>query len=264
MSKKQISRFLRIIVPLTVLLYLVPIFTIVFIALGVIDLSRHNKITPKLAKKYFTGNGLLTWALSPINLFLDLISRKNKYVYKLNDFPDQHRQEIQDVLTIFDEGKEEIIKNIRAQLDGKSRGMLFYKWYGKNTNTAVPAFNKEFKYIKTIGVSVFNKKKSTSLHFGPLRLTLRVLYNLTPIKSDNIFIEVDGKKHFWHDDPLFIFDDTLQHQSINEEDHERYCVFVDVLRPSYFTGFQNIFMKVMQVVFLKINGIFYKNWAVLK
>ena len=141
--------------------------------------------------------------------------------------------------------------------------MLFYKWYGKNVSDTVPAFTKEFKYIKTIGVSVFNKKKSTSLHFGPLRLTLRVLYNLTPIRSDNVYIEVDGEKHFWHDDPLFIFDDTMQHRSINEEECERYCVFVDILRPSAFTGFQNTFMRITQILFINFNNIFYKNWTLL-
>ncbi|WP_020591953.1 aspartyl/asparaginyl beta-hydroxylase domain-containing protein [Kiloniella laminariae] len=261
---KKFSRLLRVLLPLALLLYFIPIFTLAFICMGLLDLGRHSKITPELAKKYFTGNGLLTWVLSPINLLLDLISHRNRYIYKLDDFPTEQKAEIASVLKVFDENKTEIISDIRAQLEGKSRGMLFYKWYGKNTNDAVPAFNAEYKYIKTIGVSVFNKKKSTSLHFGPLRLTLRVLYNLTPIKSDNIFIEVDGKKHFWHDDPLFIFDDTLQHQSINEEDHERYCVFVDVLRPSQFTGLQNLLMKLMQQVFIKFNGIFYKNWTFLK
>ncbi|KLN59261.1 aspartyl beta-hydroxylase [Kiloniella spongiae] len=264
MSKKQISRLLRVIIPLAILLYFIPLLTIAFIIMGLLDVGRHHQVTADLAKKYFTGNGMLTWALSPINLFLDLISDRNRYVYKLDDFPEGHRNEIASVLKEFDNNKEEIISDIRAQLGGESRGMLFYKWYGKNTNDAVPAFNKEFTYIKTIGVSVFNKKKSTSLHFGPLRLTLRVLYNLTPIKSDNIYIEVDGKKHYWHDDPLFIFDDTIQHQSINEEDHERYCVFVDVLRPSAFTGLQNIFMQIMQTVFINFNGIFYKNWTFLK
>lgn len=261
---KEIRHYLRIVLPLAILLYLIPVVTIVFVACGLLDLARHHKVTSAMAKKYFMGNGLPTWLLSPFNLLFDLISFRNKYVYRLEDFADAERAEIERVLKTFDDNKGEIVGDIRKQMDGKKRGMLFYKWYDKNTNDTVPAFNEDYTYIKTIGVSVFNQKESTSLHFGPLRLTLRVLYNLTPIQSDNIFIEVDGKKHFWHDDPLFIFDDTIQHRSINQEDHERYCVFVDVLRPSSFPGLQNVLMKAIQVVFLKFNGIFYKNWSFLK
>ncbi len=261
---KQVKRYLRIIIPLTILFYFVPVIALIFVVCGIIDISRHKVVTGDLVTKYFAGNGLPTWLLSPLNVFLDLISDRNKLVYRLEDFPDAERQEIEGVLKTFDDQREEIIGDIREKMGGKARGMLFYKWYDKNTNDSVPAFNRDMTYVKTIGVSVFNKKESTSLHFGPLRLTLRVLYNLTPRQSDNVFIEVDGIKHYWHDDPLFIFDDTIQHRSINEEDHERYCVFVDVLRPSRFPGFQNVMMKVIQMIFINFNGIFYKRWTFLK
>ncbi len=262
--RKEISRYLRILIPLAILFYLVPIITVLFVACGILDIARHHRVTRDLAKQYFFRNGLPTWLLSPFNLFLDLISSRNKYVYRLEDFPSGHRAEIERVLKTFDDNRDEIISDIKKQMAGKKRGMLFYKWYDKNVNEDVPAFNEDYTYIKTIGVSVFNQKESTSLHFGPLRLTLRVLYNLTAFKSDNVFIEVDGKIHYWHDDPLFIFDDTLQHRSINEEDRERYCVFVDVLRPSRFTGLQNLIMKGIQLIFIKFNGVFYKNWTFLK
>ena len=39
-------------------------------------------------------------------------------------------------------------------------------------------------------VSVFNARERTSSHFGPLRLTLRVLYNLEPVRSPDAYIEV--------------------------------------------------------------------------
>jgi beta-hydroxylase len=54
----------------------------------------------------------------------------------------------------------------------------------------VPAFHKDYKYIRTIGVSVFNKKESTDAHFGPLRTTLRVLYNINDITSRDSYIKV--------------------------------------------------------------------------
>lgn len=261
---KQSSRYLRVIVPLTILFYFAPVIALIFVGCGVYDISRHRVVSRDLMIKYFVGNGLVTWLLSPVNVFLDLISQRNKYIYRLEDFPPEHRQEIEGVLKVFDDDKDDIIADIREKMGDKQRGMLFYKWYDKTTNDSIPAFNKDMTYIKTIGVSVFNKKESTSLHFGPLRLTLRILYNLTPVKSDDVFVEVDGQKHYWHDDPLFIFDDTLLHRSINGEDNERYCVFVDVLRPSTFTGLQNVIMKIIQITFNNFSGVFYKRWTFLK
>lgn len=262
--RKRATRVLRIVVPLAILLYLVPVITIFFLVCGLVDVGRHRRITKPIAKLYFTGNGIPTWLLSPLNLFFDLISFRNKYIYRLEDFSDEERAEIEDVLKTFEDNRDAIIADVKEKMGDKKRGMLFYKWYDKNTNDSVAAFNQDFTYVKTIGVSAFNGKEETSRHFGPLRLTIRVLYNLTPFESDDVYIEVDGKKHFWHDDPLFIFDDTLEHCSVNREDRERYCVFVDVLRPSGHPGLQNAIMRIIQAIFVNFNGIFYKNWSFLK
>ncbi|WP_370652260.1 aspartyl/asparaginyl beta-hydroxylase domain-containing protein [Caballeronia sp. TF1N1] len=113
----------------------------------------------------------------------------------------------------------------------KRRGMCFVRWYGMPVDSSLdlPELARDFKYVKTIGISVFNERQSTSVHYGPLRLTLRCLYNLRPIDDENVFIDVAGRRHYWHDDPLFIFDDTLVHRSVNESDRLRYCIFLDVL-----------------------------------
>ena len=116
--------------------------------------------------------------------------------------------------------------------------MIFFKWYGENIDTFVnaPAFHRPWKYVQTIGVSVFNKKVSTSKHFGPIRPTLRILYNLNDIDDNSAYIVVGNVTHYWKDGKLFIFDDTLMHQSFNESDKIRYCLFVDMLRPSPLPG----------------------------
>ncbi|MCY6382894.1 aspartyl/asparaginyl beta-hydroxylase domain-containing protein [Hoeflea prorocentri] len=263
MSKENI-RILRVVVVLAVLFYFLPVVALIFVVCGLIDIGRHRKVTKDIAQLYFTGNGIPTWLLSPVNLFFDLISFRNKYVYKLEDFPPEARQEIESVLKTFDDKRDEIIDGVKARMNGNKRGMLFYKWYDRDTDESVPEFNQPFTYVKTIGLSAFSEKETTSRHFGPLRLTVRVLYNLSAFRSDNVFIEVDGKTHYWHDDPLFIFDDTLEHRSVNNEDRERYCVFVDVLRPSSFTGLQNAIMGLLQAIFVNFNNIFYKNWSMLK
>jgi len=263
MLSKRHRRLLQVGVPVLVLGYFFPILVGVFVVAGAIDVARHKRWDVDLLSRYFAGNGLLTWALSPINILFDLISFRRPYRLRLDDFPAEERAEIEGVLKVFDQQRDEILADLRARMAGKKRGMLFYKWYDKDVDDSVPEFNRNYDYVKTIGVSVFNSREKTSLHFGPLRLTIRLLYNLSPRRTDNIFIEVNGAKHFWHDDPLFIFDDTIQHRSVNDEDGERFCVFVDVLRPSAMTRLQNVCVKIANMLLSGVNRIFYKNWAML-
>jgi aspartyl/asparaginyl beta-hydroxylase (cupin superfamily) len=128
----------------------------------------------------------------------------------------------------------------------------------------VPEFHQKFKYIRTIGVSIFNKKQSTGKHFGPLRITLRVLYNINQIDSDKVFIKVGNHINYWRENKLFIFDDTLQHQSCNQSDEVRYCMFVDILRPSLFPGLMSAILTCVRVMIARFNFAFYKHWAFIK
>lgn len=193
----------------------------------------------------------------------DLLSYRRPLVLRLADFPQEPRAEIAQVLELFEERRDEIVADLRNQMVGRQRGMVFYKWYGQNRDRSIPEFNADYRHVKTIGVSVFNSHERTKLHFGPLRASVRLLYNLTPKHSDKIFIEVNGTKHFWHDDPLFIFDDTIQHRSVNEEDGERMCVFVDVLRPSPVPGVLGILLTGIRTLMQRINHLFYKNWDMI-
>jgi beta-hydroxylase len=148
----------------------------------------------------------------------------------------------------------------------QKRGMIFFQWYGKvlPSSLDIPEFTRRYEYLRTIGVSIFNKKQSTSKHFGPLRVTLRVLYNINVIDNPDVYVQVGDHVHRWRDDQLFIFDDTLQHESHNESDDLRYCLFVDVLRPS---GVPSILRGIVSGVGLLITpfrAIFYKNWTFLK
>lgn len=262
-TKKAVKKLAIVGAALLVLFLVVPWLAAILLVCGLIDISRHGRWDLPLVARYFGGNGILTWVLSPVNLVLDLLSKKRPYRLQKDDFDAEAKAEIEEVLGLFDAKKEEIVADLRQRMAGKARGMLFYKWYGGNLDTSVPEFNREYRHIKTIGVSVFNSKESTSVHFGPIRLTVRVLYNLTPRQTDKIFIEVNGDKHYWHDDPLFIFDDTIEHRSVNDEDGERCVVFIDVLRPSPFTSLQQVLVKLMHAWLSGVNRIFYKNWEML-
>ena len=141
--------------------------------------------------------------------------------------------------------------------------MLFYKWYGKNLDESINDFTKDFKYIKTIGVSLFREKTSTSRHFGPLRLTYRILYNFNKVKKNGSYIEADGTINIWKNDPLFIFDDTLIHQSFNEEDDLRFCAFIDIIRPSHLDNIIKLILKSVGFLLKNTRSIFYKNWKMI-
>jgi beta-hydroxylase len=204
--------------------------------------------------------------LSPFNLFMDLLCAHNYKVYELKNLPEDCQREIRDLMATCN-AHPEIITELSRRMEQKKRGMIFFKWYGKNIKNdtlAIPEFHKECKYIKTIGVSIFNKKQQTSIHYGPLRITLRVLYNLVPLQNDGVYIKAADRKHLWHENPLFIFDDTIVHQSVNGSDHLRYCMFVDILRPSRALPVVGGLLSVVKTLIASFNRIFYGNWEMIK
>ena len=147
---------------------------------GAYDIGRNRELSLSTLRRYCIGNGFLTWVLSPFNALLDLLSLPyiNKGVYRLEDLPLAYQNELKRLIEIANE------ENLVAQLEERAkefpRTMVFFRWYGVNVKTFpdVPAFHHPWKYIQTIGVSVFNKKVSTSKHFGFMRASLRILYNL--------------------------------------------------------------------------------------
>ncbi|WP_315920001.1 aspartyl/asparaginyl beta-hydroxylase domain-containing protein [Mesorhizobium sp. SP-1A] len=262
-DQRKLVRKLVIAIPvLAIALYFIPIITIIFLVCGLIDVMRNDRKDQRLFSLYFLGNGIFTWLLSPFNLLVDLLCYRNHGVWKIDQFPADYQREINEVLGVFKERRNEIIADIDANFGSGRRGMYVYQWYGKHKIDNIAEFNKDFKYIKTIAVSVFSGRESTSWHFGPLRLSLRVLYNLIPVNAE-IFVQCGNVKNYWHDNPLFIFDDTLLHRSVNEYDGRRYCVFVDIVRPSPMPRLIAGMLAFVSMSVERINSIFYKNWKMI-
>jgi hypothetical protein len=237
----------------------------VMLALGVYDVGRNKRLTGGVVRKYFFGNGLFTWLVSPLNAMLDLLALPylNKGVYKLDDLPAPYRAEIRKLIDA--SHRDNLIAKIESTAAQRARTMIFFKWYGANCKAIVdiPAFHEPFRYVQTIGVSVFNKKQQTSKHFGPFRPTLRVLYNINDTHGKDAYIVVGDVTHYWEDEKLFIFDDTLMHQSFNLSEQVRYCLFVDILRPSLLPGVFAAIVRLVQLTLRSVNYIFYKNWDVI-
>jgi hypothetical protein len=229
----------RVLVPLCVfvpLAYFFPKIALFYAVCGAYDLSRNKGVNLSTVRRYFTGNGVLVWLLSPINIVLDLfcLPYVNKGIYRLEDLPPDQQNEVRRFLKVTDEA--DLVNKVEERSKEHRRAMIFWRSYGVKYDTIVdvPAYYEPWKYVKTIGLSVFNKKVTTSPHFGWLRPTLRLLYNINDMKDKSAYITVGDKTHYWCENKLFIFDDTLLHISVNATDQLRYCMFVDVLRPSPF------------------------------
>ena len=258
----------RVLFPLGVLApfaYLFPKIALFYAVCGAYDVGRNQGLNFPTLRRYFIGNGFLTWVLSPFNTLLDLLSLPyiNKGIYRLEDLPPAYQDEVRRLIQI---AKEE---NLVAQLGRRPkevpRTMLFFRWYGVNVDTFldVPAFHQPWKYIQTIGVSVFNKKVSTSKHFGFMRASLRILYNLNDMNDHSAYIAVGDKISYWRENKLFIFDDTLLHESVNETDQMRYCLFVDMVRPTPFTGVMRVVISGIRLLTQSFKFVYYQNWKVI-
>ncbi len=259
----------RILVPVVILVpafYFLPYLMLFYVLCGAYDVYRNRGLTPATVRQYFFGNGVLTWILSPFNIVLDLLSLPyvNKGVYSLDDLPKAYRDEIASLL------KAAVDADLVGQLDARakdnSRTMLFFRWYGRDIDTFldVPEFRRPWQYIETIGVSVFNRRVSTSKHFGYTRSSFRLLYNLNDMKDDSTFITVGNKTNYWRDQKLFIFDDTLLHQSVNETDQTRYCLFVDFVRPTPFPVVMKGATSLIRMTINSFKQVLYKNWKVIQ
>ena len=269
---KFVVKVLKRVIPIALGIVLGVLFPVVgwvllaYVACGLIDVLRNRPWRWSTVVRYFSGNGVFTWLLSPLNLLMDLLCLPflNRGVYRLEDLPAGHQADVRELIDAA--RRRNLVGLLEEKLGENRRGMIFFKWYGKNLQTSVdmPEYHAQYRYLRTIGVSIFNKKQSTNKHFGPLRITLRVLYNLNPVNDPNVFIEVGGHTHVWREQPLFVFDDTLEHQSCNESDAVRYCLFVDMLRPSPLRPLLSGILTGVRLLVAPVRAIFYGHWTILR
>jgi aspartyl/asparaginyl beta-hydroxylase (cupin superfamily) len=246
--------------------YYLPWILLGYATCGFVDVLRNTRRTISTLDRYFAGNGVFTWLLSPFNLVIDLLCLpyRNQGVYNLADLPAAHQIEVNALIEAAN--RRNIVRLLEEKVGDKKRTIIFFKWYGKNLEASVdvPEYHAKYKYVRTIGVSIFNKRQSTGKHFGPLRLTLRMLYNINDVIDPNVYIEVGSHTHRWADKKLFIFDDTLQHQSVNNSDGVRYCLFVDLLRPSRLPWVLNGLLASVRAVMTPFRAVFYGHWTFIK
>ncbi len=259
----------RVLLPLCIfgpIAYFFPKIALFYAICGAYDVSRNTDLKPSTIRRYFLGNGVLLWMLSPINILLDLLSLPyiNKGVYRLEDLPQGHQDEIRRLMRAADDA--DLPRQVEERSKENKRSIIIWRYYGVKSDAIVdvPAFHEPWTYIRTIGLSVFNKKNSTSYHFGWMRASLRVLYNINDIKDASAYIIVGDTTHYWRDNKLFIFDDTLLHMSANETDQLRYCMYLDILRPSPFPAVMAAVCAVEGYLSKKFKLIALTNWTLVE
>jgi hypothetical protein len=231
-----------------------------YVCCGLLDISRQPGLNRAMLRRYFVKPTIDAWLCAPVNLFFDLVSPKSPPWYRMSDLPEKCQQELRLVLEVFDKRGEEIAARCRAST---SRSMLFYKWFNQDLDRSIPEFNQEFSYIKTIGVSTLGPHSETSTHFGPLRMTYRALYSFVPIESSEAYIDLVGTtRNTWKTEPLFIFDDTLLHHSVNDTGQPRPCAFIDLIRPSHAHWLCERAVDLVGIMLAGRAGrIFYRKWT---
>ena len=85
--------------------------------------------------------------------------------------PKSHQDEINEIIRLFDKNKIQIKKQFHKEKNSK-RTMIFYRWYGNQLNKSIPGLNKDFKYIKTIGVSLIQRENKNIKTFWSAKIKL--------------------------------------------------------------------------------------------
>ncbi len=265
-DRKHIRRGALFALAVAPALWFAPIPTAILLVCGVLDVSRHRRISYQLIEEYFTGKGLLTWLLSPINLAADLLSREPSCAVRFEALPADCRREIETCVAAFQANRAAIVDVVRPQLEHGDRVMLAFRWFDAplNPGLRIPAFEQKFRYVKTIAVSTFAGREKTSWHFGPQRLTYRVLRNLEPLESPDVYVAIDDRVHRWNAEPLLVFDDTMFHMSANGVDAVRHCLFVDIIRPNRFHAAFEVAVGTMSLVARSFRNIFYRHWSFVR
>ena len=68
-----------------------------------------------MIRRYFLGNGILTWLLSPFNIVMDLLSLPyiNKGVYQLADLPSAYQEEVKRLIDTAQ--RENLVRRLEEQ-----------------------------------------------------------------------------------------------------------------------------------------------------
>ena len=122
--KKPLTRAAQVLLIFVPLSYFLPKLMLFYFACGIYDVTRNRNLSLDVIDKYFFGNGVLTWVLSPFNVLMDILALPyiNKGTYRLEDLPKGHQDEIRRVI----EGayKQDLVGQLQRRAEAHSRSMF--------------------------------------------------------------------------------------------------------------------------------------------
>jgi len=127
---KEVKRFLVPAVVLVPFAYFLPKIALFYLVCGIYDVGRNRALKPWKVQRYFIGNGFLLWLLSPVNILLDLfcLPYVNKGVYRLEDLPSGHQDEIRRIMRIAAES--DLVARVDETARLHKRAMISWRAYG--------------------------------------------------------------------------------------------------------------------------------------
>lgn len=108
-------------------IWFVPWVLLAYLACGALDVARNRRRTLATIDRYFAGNGVFTWLLSPFYLFIDLLCLpyRNHGIYKLADLPEGHQKEINALIEAA--YRRDVVGQLSVKSDEFKRGMVLFK-----------------------------------------------------------------------------------------------------------------------------------------
>ena len=258
----------RVLFPICVLVpfaYVFPKIALFYAICGAYDVGRNRPLNAETLRRYFIGNGFGAWMVSPLNILLDLLSLPyiNKGVYRLADLPPSYQDEVKRLVQAANDA--DLVGQLKELSKQHQRTMMFFRWYGVNLDTLlnVPAFHQPWKYIQTIEVDL----QSESIDLEALRLAARVVAGALQSQRDEGRFRLHRRRR--HHQPLarkpaVHFRRTLLHLSANETDQVRYCLFVDIVRPTPFPRVMTGVMTMVRTLTQNFKFIYYGNWKIVE
>ena len=108
---------------------------------------------------------------------------------------------------------------------------------------------KEHPEIKSWIFSYMEPHKIIEPHYGPYNGLIRYQMPLR-IPDGECYLEVANQRHYWVEGQPLIFDETKLHRAVNNSQHLRVVLLIDIERPGY-----SPIQKIINKYFIKLMGI---------
>lgn len=128
-------------------------------------------------------------------------------------------------------------EQLRIEDQNKWRTLVLkvFDYYNKANCSLCPLTHEIISCSKNRIVSALFSVMEPGTHIKPHRGVfngvLRYHLGIVVPDSEDVFINIDNNKTYWHEGESFIFDDTLLHEAINNSAERRVVLIIDYIKP---------------------------------